>query len=165
MTDRDLNAWKSTDVIDKGRFDDAYFEGLAASVEVGLNALEAAPPVQTANDRGYGRAIWVAAAAVAAALLWMFAPAANRSAPVVTTPPAASPLEALASEVAASLPDALAEFGEDDYQAQVQLASALAVDYGLEDTDDDETFAGGGSWMADLDDLTPAELARLAAQL
>ena len=33
MTDEELDAWKNTDLVDTARYDDAFFDGLAADIQ------------------------------------------------------------------------------------------------------------------------------------
>ncbi|GEM_PF-3513068 len=161
MTGRRLDDWKNVDVIDTTAYDDAYFEGLATEIDAAVDVR----PLEAANDRrSWVR--WAVAAAAALALGWgLLGPDSPEVAPVAEAPK--SEVDVLAADVAADLlPDALDDLAEDDdLGAHSLLVAALESDFGLSRDEGDDTLASGGSWMADLDDLTAAELAALAAKL
>jgi hypothetical protein len=156
MNDRNIDAWKKTDIVDTERFDDAYFDGLADRIDAAVDASHGARVVSLRSARRARRGFLLAAAA---ALAWALLPSAPSDPPFVDIAD-----DALARELAEDLVPAALDELEEDLTARSLLAAALEADYGLTQTEDD-TLASAGSWMAELDDLTPDELARLAARL
>ncbi len=170
MSDRDIENWKTADVIDTAPYDDAYFADLAGEIDAALSP-EVPVPEHDVRDLLIR---WGAIALAASIAVYFAVPSApDDSALVAIAPPAIEAPEssdsvederllALTADLLPSGLDDLAE--EDDLEAQLLLATALESDYGLADESDDR-LAAAGSWIADLEDLTRDELALLAAKL
>ncbi len=165
MTDRDIERWKNTDVIDTTAYGDAYFDAMATDIDAALDAGAVVVPITAPDRRPHRLRRWTLVAAAAALLAWFALPAPAPDAPRKTVAPEAP--DAVTVAVATDLvPSGLDDLREDDdIDARTLLASALESDYGLDEAEEEDTLASGGSWMADLDDLTTDELALLVAKL
>ena len=165
-TDPDIERWKATDIVDPARYDDRFFEALAEDIEASLRADSASNVVSLSQgSRRRRRAVYVAAALAAALLVWLVVPEAPP--PDVRTAAGNQTTHDGALDLADEdlVADALAEMpGADEAWVESRLAAALEASMGLSD-EGEETLASAGSWITDLEDLTPAELSALATRL
>ncbi len=179
--DRDIEAWKHTDLVDTARYDDAFFESLAGDIESALDVAEASNVVTLASRRP--KWPWLVAVAAAAAMPWSILPRVPEApGPVAISPenPTTTELAEAASPIAATHraaapseieTETIGDSGADDeLSGHAGLVAALAADFGLGGADsveieEEETLASVGSWVAELDDFTDEELALLVANL
>jgi hypothetical protein len=152
--------------VDTERFDDAYFDDLADRIDAAVQATDGAQVVPLRSVRAARARRWFMVAA-AAALAWALLPSGPSSdpTPMVHVDPADE--DAVARELTEDLvPAGLEDLAAtDELTTQSLLAAALEAASGLTESDEDDTLASAGSWMAELDDLSPQELATLATRL